>query len=99
MSHDPISILGSLLALVVISEWLVRHTVLRVLGTALLVIVLTAIAANTGLFRTTRAACRSTTRSSATSLGLWWCACCDADAARRRYCACSSARIAARSAP
>lgn len=46
MLHDPLPILAFLVALVALSEWLVARTALRHLGVALLVIVLTAIAAN-----------------------------------------------------
>ena len=48
MISDPIYILAVLGAFVALSEWLVRHTALRHLGTALLVIVITAVAANIG---------------------------------------------------
>ncbi|MEJ6684958.1 MAG: DUF819 family protein, partial [SAR86 cluster bacterium] len=46
---DPLVLLGILALLVVISEWLVAHTALRHLGTALLVIVLAALIANLGI--------------------------------------------------
>ena len=46
---DPLILLGILALLVVISEWLVAHTSLRHLGTALLVIVLAALVANLGI--------------------------------------------------
>ncbi|MCZ6596067.1 MAG: DUF819 family protein [Planctomycetota bacterium] len=48
VTSDPIYILAVLAAFVALSEWLVRRTVLRHLGTALLVIVITAVAANLG---------------------------------------------------
>ena len=46
---DPLYVLGFLTLLVALSEVLVRHTALRHLGTALLVIVLAAVAVNVGL--------------------------------------------------
>jgi uncharacterized membrane protein len=46
---DPVPVLAALVALVALSEWLARRTVLRHLGAALLVIVLTAVAVNVGL--------------------------------------------------
>jgi len=46
---DPLILLGIMALLVVISEWLVAHTSLRHLGTALLVIVLAALVANLGI--------------------------------------------------
>lgn len=49
MSSDPLFLLGALALLVALSEWLVRRTHLRHLGSALLVIVLASVAANTGL--------------------------------------------------
>ena len=52
MLTDPICILTVLALNVVISEWLVRHTFCRHFGTALLVIVITAIASNTGVIPT-----------------------------------------------
>lgn len=47
--NQPLFVLAVLAANVVVSEWLVRHTPLRHLGSALLVIVLTAVTANTGV--------------------------------------------------
>jgi uncharacterized membrane protein len=52
MSSDPLFILAVLGANIALSEWLVRTTVLRHLGTALLVIVVTAATANLGLIPT-----------------------------------------------
>lgn len=49
MSSDPLYILGMLCLIVVASEWLVRRTFLKHIGTALLVILVTAAAANAGL--------------------------------------------------
>jgi uncharacterized membrane protein len=49
MLADPLFILAVLALNIVISEWLARHTVLRHAGAALLVIVVTAIAANLGI--------------------------------------------------
>ncbi|MCO6475135.1 MAG: DUF819 family protein [Phaeodactylibacter sp.] len=49
MLTSPLYVLTILCLLVVLSEWLVRHTALRGLGTALLVIVLTAVVANLGI--------------------------------------------------
>ena len=49
MTRDPLYILAVLCLVVVASEWLARHTVLRHLGTALLVILVTAVLANIGL--------------------------------------------------
>lgn len=49
MTSDPLYVLAWLCVIVVASEWLVRHTVLRHAGTALLVILVTAVAANVGL--------------------------------------------------
>ncbi len=49
MSSDPLYILGMLCLIVVASEWLVRRTFLKHIGTALLVILMTAAAANAGL--------------------------------------------------
>jgi uncharacterized membrane protein len=49
---DPLFILALLSLLVVLAEWLVRRTALRHLGSALLVIVLAAAAANAGLLPT-----------------------------------------------
>ena len=46
---DSVYVLGTLCAIVVVSEVLVRRTPLRHAGTALIVIIVTAIAANTGL--------------------------------------------------
>lgn len=52
MSSDPLLILAVLGANIALSEWLVRTTLLRHLGTALLVIVITAATANLGLIPT-----------------------------------------------
>ncbi|MEM7349957.1 MAG: DUF819 family protein [Acidobacteriota bacterium] len=52
MTRDPLFIVSVLAALIAISEWLARATWLRHLGSALVVIVLTAVAANTGLIPT-----------------------------------------------
>ncbi|MCB9290342.1 MAG: DUF819 family protein [Lewinellaceae bacterium] len=49
MLTSPLYVLTVLCLLVVFSEWLVRNTALRGLGTALLVIVLTAVVANLGI--------------------------------------------------
>ena len=49
METDPVFVVAVLAANVVISEWLVRHTFLKHFGTALLVIVVTAVTANLGL--------------------------------------------------
>ncbi len=49
MFLEGLYILAILCLLVALSEWLVQHTVLRHFGTALLVILLTAIAANIGI--------------------------------------------------
>jgi len=49
MTRDPLYILAALCLIVVLSEVLVRRTPLRHLGTALLVILVTAVAANLGL--------------------------------------------------
>jgi uncharacterized membrane protein len=46
---DPLYVLAGLALIVAISEWLVRKTALRHLGTALVVILVTAVAANTGI--------------------------------------------------
>jgi uncharacterized membrane protein len=48
----PVLLAGVLCANVALSEWLARHTVLRHLGAALLVIVVTAVEANLGLVPT-----------------------------------------------
>ena len=53
---DPLILLGILALLVVISEWLVAHTRLRHLGTALLVIVFAALVANIGVIPAASAA-------------------------------------------
>jgi len=45
----PLAILAVLALNIVISEWLNRHTILRYLGTTLLVILLTAVVANLGI--------------------------------------------------
>jgi len=52
MSTEPIVIVALLAANVVVAEWLARHTPLRHLGSALLVIVTTAVCANVGLMPT-----------------------------------------------
>jgi len=52
MSHDPLFILAILSLNVVVSELLVRRTVLRHFGTALLVILVTALVANLGVIPT-----------------------------------------------
>lgn len=49
MEYHPLYVLMGLCLLVVAGEWLIRRTWLRHLGTALLVILLGAVAANTGL--------------------------------------------------
>ena len=49
MIHNGLFILAGLCIIVALSEWLVRRTALRHLGTALLVIVITAVVANIGL--------------------------------------------------
>jgi uncharacterized membrane protein len=49
---DPLFVLAVLALCVVVSEWIVRRTWLRHFGTALVVIVITAIAANVGLIPT-----------------------------------------------
>ncbi len=49
MITNTLYVLAMLCLIVVLSEWLVRNTRLRSLGTALLVIVVTAVVANTGL--------------------------------------------------
>ncbi len=50
--QSPIAIVAALCTAVAVSEWLVRRTALRHVGTALLVIVVTAILANVGLIPT-----------------------------------------------
>jgi len=52
VTDDALFILAVLAANVAVSEWLVRRTVARHLGTALLVIVITAVTANLGLIPT-----------------------------------------------
>lgn len=52
MPDDPTYILTLLALNVVLSEWLVRHTFLRHFGTALLVIVITAVLSNLGMIPT-----------------------------------------------
>ena len=52
MTSDPLFIVSVLAALIAVSEWLARKTWLRHLGSALVVIVLTAVAANSGLIPT-----------------------------------------------
>lgn len=49
MTHNPLYILAVLSLLIVASEWLVRRTFLKHFGSALLVILLTAVVANLGL--------------------------------------------------
>lgn len=53
MSDQSVYILAVLCAVIVVSEWLVRRTWLKHLGTALLVIMVTAVIANLGLLPTT----------------------------------------------
>ncbi|MHC5111317.1 MAG: DUF819 family protein [Planctomycetota bacterium] len=53
MLESPVAILAVLCFNVVISEWLVRHTRFRHFGSALLVIVVTALASNFGVIPTT----------------------------------------------
>ncbi len=50
--HEPLAVAAALALLVAASEWLVRHTAARHLGSALLVILLTAVAANLGAIPT-----------------------------------------------
>jgi uncharacterized membrane protein len=52
MLAEPPALIAALVALVALSEWLARHTWMRHLGAALLVIVLTAVAANLGVIPT-----------------------------------------------
>ncbi len=52
MLDHPLAILAVLALSIAVSEWLVRHTWLRHLGTALLVIVVVAVVANLGLIPT-----------------------------------------------
>ena len=52
MISSPLPLIAALIALVALAEWLARKTFLRHLGAALLVIVLTAVAANVGLLPT-----------------------------------------------
>ena len=52
MIYNPLYILTSLCVIVVICEWLVRNTFLRYFGTALIVILVTAIFANVGVLPT-----------------------------------------------
>ena len=52
MERESLFILAVLAANVALSEWLVRHTALKHLGSALLVILLTALTANVGLVPT-----------------------------------------------
>jgi len=52
MPTEPVFVMAVLAASVVISEWLVRHSFFRHFGTALLVIVVTAVTANLGLIPT-----------------------------------------------
>ncbi len=53
MLSDPLMVLGVLCACLSVAEWLSRNTWLRHLGTALLVILITAVVANLGLIPTT----------------------------------------------
>lgn len=53
MIYNSLYILAVLCLIVVVSEWLVRRTLLKHVGTALLVILVTAIVANLGLMPTT----------------------------------------------
>ncbi len=50
--RDPLAVAAALALFVALSEWLARHTAARHLGSALLVIVVTAVAANLGLVPT-----------------------------------------------
>ena len=52
MLSDPLFVIAVLSLNVVVSEWLVRHTFFKHFGTALLVIVVTAVTANLGLIPT-----------------------------------------------
>jgi uncharacterized membrane protein len=52
MLSQPLAVVAALVALVALSEWLARRTWMRHLGAALLVIVLTAVAANLGVIPT-----------------------------------------------
>ena len=52
MNLDPLFILTILCLVVVLSEWVVRHTFFRHFGTALVVILFTAIVSNLGLIPT-----------------------------------------------
>ncbi|MGB1277609.1 MAG: DUF819 family protein, partial [Nannocystaceae bacterium] len=52
LPSDPMLVLAGLCGLVVLSEWLVAHTWLRNLGSALLIILLAIAAANLGLLPT-----------------------------------------------
>lgn len=52
MVQNPLYVLAALSSLIFLSEWLCRHTFLRHLSSALLVIILGAIAANLGLIPT-----------------------------------------------
>ena len=52
MIEQPFFLMGVLALNVAVSEWLARHTPLRHLGSALLVIVLTAVVANVGVIPT-----------------------------------------------
>ena len=58
MIYDPLYILTVLALLVLATEWLVRHTWLRHLGGALLVILLAAIASNAGIIPASSSATR-----------------------------------------
>lgn len=49
LTTDPLFILAVLCLNVVVTEWLVRHTLCRHLGTALLVIIFTAVVSNLGI--------------------------------------------------
>jgi uncharacterized membrane protein len=52
MFSEPLALVGALVALVALSEWLARNTWMRHLSAALLVIVLAAVAANLGVIPT-----------------------------------------------
>ncbi|MEM9823381.1 MAG: DUF819 family protein [Bacteroidota bacterium] len=52
MTYNPLYILSLLCLMIILSEWLVRHSFFRHFGTALVVILLTAIVANLGFLPT-----------------------------------------------
>lgn len=58
MTTDALYMLTMLCLIIVVSEWLVRRTFLKHLGTALLVILVTAVVANLGLLPTSSSATR-----------------------------------------